>query len=75
MSNEWSASVPTLEHNGQQVNHQWSKSAAFEASFRELLKADQGLPGLLLRPAGPYRAVGGRKIRGTDAVPRDVPQL
>ena len=45
MSNEWSASVPTLEHNGQQVNHQWSKSAAFEASFRELLRAGQaGLP-------------------------------
>ena len=45
MSNEWSASVPTLEHNGRQVNHQWSKSAAFEASFRELLKADPaGLP-------------------------------
>ena len=40
MSNEWSASVPTLEHDGRQVNHQWSKSAAFEASFRELLKAD-----------------------------------
>jgi UDP-N-acetyl-alpha-D-muramoyl-L-alanyl-L-glutamate epimerase len=39
MSNEWSASVPTLEHNGQQVNHQWSKSAAFEASFRALLQA------------------------------------
>jgi hypothetical protein len=37
MSNEWSASVPTLEHNGQQVNHQWSKSDAFERSFRELL--------------------------------------
>jgi hypothetical protein len=46
MSNEWSASVPTLEHDGQQVNHQWSKSAAFEASFRELLQAGQaGLPG------------------------------
>jgi hypothetical protein len=45
MSNEWSASVPTLEYNGQQVNHQWSKSAAFEASFRELLRAGQaGLP-------------------------------
>ena len=45
MSNEWSASVPTLEHNGRPVNHQWSKSAAFEASFRELLKADPaGLP-------------------------------
>jgi UDP-N-acetyl-alpha-D-muramoyl-L-alanyl-L-glutamate epimerase len=39
MSNEWSASVPTLEHNGQPVNHQWSKSTAFEASFRELLQA------------------------------------
>ena len=37
MSNEWSASVPTLEYNGQQVNHQWSKSDAFERSFRELL--------------------------------------
>ena len=41
MSNEWSASVPTLEHDGQPVNHQWSKSAAFEASFRELLPAGQ----------------------------------
>jgi hypothetical protein len=45
MSNEWSASVPTLEHDGRQVNHQWSKSAAFEAEFRELLRADPaGLP-------------------------------
>ncbi|HEX4291799.1 MAG TPA: hypothetical protein VH021_22930 [Trebonia sp.] len=45
MSNEWSASVPTLEHDGRPVNHQWSKSAAFEAAFRELLKADPaGLP-------------------------------
>jgi UDP-N-acetyl-alpha-D-muramoyl-L-alanyl-L-glutamate epimerase len=43
MSNEWSASVPTLEHDGRQVNHQWSKSAAFEASFRELLTVE-GLP-------------------------------
>jgi UDP-N-acetyl-alpha-D-muramoyl-L-alanyl-L-glutamate epimerase len=45
MSNEWSASVPTLELGGQQVNHQWSKSAAFEAAFREVLAADPaGLP-------------------------------
>jgi UDP-N-acetyl-alpha-D-muramoyl-L-alanyl-L-glutamate epimerase len=44
MSNEWSASVPTLEHNGEQVNHQWSKSAAFKASFRQLLSAQPGLP-------------------------------
>jgi hypothetical protein len=45
MSNEWSASAPTLEHNGRPVNHQWSKSAAFEADFRELLRAEPaGLP-------------------------------
>jgi hypothetical protein len=45
MSNEWSASVPTLEFNGQPVNHQWSKSASFEAGFRALLRADPaGLP-------------------------------
>ncbi len=45
MSNEWSASVPTLERDGQPVNHQWSKSAAFEASFRDLLQAGPaGLP-------------------------------
>jgi hypothetical protein len=45
MSNEWSASVPTLEHNGRPVNHQWSKSAAFEAAFRDLLRHDAaGLP-------------------------------
>jgi len=46
MSNEWSASVPTLEHNnGQQVNHQWSKSDVFERSLRELLQENpDGLP-------------------------------
>jgi hypothetical protein len=46
MSNEWSASVPTLEHDGRQINHQWSKSAAFEAAFSDVLRADPaGLPG------------------------------
>jgi hypothetical protein len=44
MSNEWSASVPTLVHNGQPVNHQYSKSASFEAAFRDVLAGD---------PAGP----------------------
>ena len=46
MSNEWSASVPTLEYRGEPVNHQYSKSAVFEAAFREVLAADPaGLPG------------------------------
>src|SRR5690242_18810876 len=37
MSNEWSASIPTLEVDGRAVNHQYSKSAAFEAAFRTAL--------------------------------------
>jgi hypothetical protein len=45
MSNEWSASVPTLELGGRPVNHQWSKSETFEAGFREVLRgAPAGLP-------------------------------
>jgi len=43
MSNEWSASVPTLEYQGRPVNHQYSKGARFEAAFREVL-AQYGLP-------------------------------
>ena len=39
MSNEWSASIPTLEYLGHPVNHQYSKSAAFEAAFRDVLAA------------------------------------
>ena len=41
MSNEWSASVPTLQHQGRPVNHQYSKSADFEAGFRGVLAASQ----------------------------------
>jgi len=39
MSNEWSASVPTLEHAGRPVNHQYSKSEEFEAACRGVLAA------------------------------------
>jgi UDP-N-acetyl-alpha-D-muramoyl-L-alanyl-L-glutamate epimerase len=42
MSNEWSASIPTLEVDGQPVNHQWSKSEAFEAAFRSVLDETLG---------------------------------
>lgn len=46
MSNEWSASVPTLERDGVPVNHQWSKSAAFESAFGAVLAASPAvLPG------------------------------
>ncbi len=37
MSNEWSASSPNLEADGRAVNHQWSKSEAFERAWRGLL--------------------------------------
>ncbi len=37
MSNERSASAPTVSDGAHQVNHQWSKGAAFEAEFRRLL--------------------------------------
>jgi UDP-N-acetyl-alpha-D-muramoyl-L-alanyl-L-glutamate epimerase len=37
MSNEWSASVPTTQAGDRAVNHQYSKSAAFEAAFRGVL--------------------------------------
>ena len=42
MSNEWSASVPTLEYQGRPVTHQWSKSEAFEEAFRNILAATGG---------------------------------
>jgi UDP-N-acetyl-alpha-D-muramoyl-L-alanyl-L-glutamate epimerase len=42
MSNEWSASVATREAGGRAINHQFSKSAAFEAGFREVLGAAFG---------------------------------
>jgi hypothetical protein len=44
MSNEWSASVPTLEHDGRPVNHQFSKSEEFEAAFRGVLADQRHLP-------------------------------
>ena len=46
MSNEWSASIPTLEAGGRAINHQYSKSAAFEAAFQAVLaQAGPQLPG------------------------------
>jgi len=44
MSNEHSASVPTLHHHGRPVNHQWSKGAQFEQLFGAVVTS-RGLPG------------------------------
>jgi len=38
-SNERSASAATLEYDGQQVNHQWSKSREFEQRLRRYAKS------------------------------------
>lgn len=37
MSNEWSASSGNVVHHGRVVNHQWSKTLAFEDLFRAAL--------------------------------------
>jgi UDP-N-acetyl-alpha-D-muramoyl-L-alanyl-L-glutamate epimerase len=42
LSNEWSASVPTLVADGLAVNHQWSKGEDFERAFGEIVLAALG---------------------------------
>jgi hypothetical protein len=39
MSNEHSASAPSVVTDGRSINHQWSKSADFEARFRSLVES------------------------------------
>ncbi len=45
LSNEWSASVPTLVVDGVAINHQWSKGDEFEQAFGDLVRSALG-PGL-----------------------------
>jgi hypothetical protein len=45
LSNEWSASVPTMVVHGLAINHQWSKGDEFEQSFAEFVQGAVG-PGL-----------------------------
>ncbi|HEY1829457.1 MAG TPA: hypothetical protein VGG38_04340 [Acidimicrobiales bacterium] len=42
MSNEWSASVPTLVNQGRAVNHQWSKGEEFEVALAAEVAATLG---------------------------------
>ncbi len=45
LSNEWSASAPTVVAEGIAVNHQWSKGEEFERGFGELVHSSLG-PGI-----------------------------
>ena len=45
LSNEWSASVPTVVADGVAVNHQWSKGEDFERGFGEVVLSALG-PGI-----------------------------
>ncbi len=45
LSNEWSASVPTVVADGVAVNHQWSKGEEFERAFGDLVLGALG-PGI-----------------------------
>jgi UDP-N-acetyl-alpha-D-muramoyl-L-alanyl-L-glutamate epimerase len=42
LSNEWSASVPTVVADGVTVNHQWSKGEEFEREFGEFVHSSLG---------------------------------
>jgi UDP-N-acetyl-alpha-D-muramoyl-L-alanyl-L-glutamate epimerase len=42
LSNEWSASAPTLVHEGRPINHQWSKGAQFENGFARMVADSLG---------------------------------
>jgi UDP-N-acetyl-alpha-D-muramoyl-L-alanyl-L-glutamate epimerase len=42
MSNEWSSSVGTIVVDGRSINHQYSKSLAFEAGLRSMISGSIG---------------------------------
>ena len=59
MSNERSASAATVVVDGRSVNHQWSKSLAFESAFRDqLARSLTGGPDVLLAAAGLLASCG-----------------
>jgi hypothetical protein len=58
MSNESSASDPTLDWHGEAVNHQWSKSLDAERALAAVLESQAGITGAyfsLLRPFSELR--------------------
>ena len=76
MSNEWSASFGTVTPDGRAVNHQYSKSDAFEEDFARVLAQHFGTGLSVLLAAPPLlRALGGRAFRPPRALPPGLPQL
>ena len=71
MSNEWSASVPTLEYDGRPVNHQFSKSDIFEAAFRHVLARASADPAVGRDPADP---AGRDPAAGPNPAPPRLPE-
>lgn len=79
MSNESSASDPTLDWNGHPINHQWSKSLEAERALAAVLVPQAGLRDAafsLLRPfselriAAGYARIPAEPGAGPDAPPR-----
>ncbi len=77
MSNEWSASIPTLEDRGRAINHQYSKSAAFEAAFRSVLaQTGARLPAATSPRSGPFSELWvAQRFAGLTEYHEHVPQL
>lgn len=68
LSNEWSASIPTLEHEGTAINHQWSKGIDFEEEFAALVRNSRLRPFGVLVPALTQRTLGGAAVFRTERV-------
>jgi hypothetical protein len=74
-ANERSASAATLEYEGQQVNHQWSKGYAFEQLLGDWLHTHVAAISITARCCGRIRSWPSPRFRETHAVLRRVLQL
>ena len=76
MSNEWSASIPTLEYARTPGQPPVFQERAVRGGLPGRAGAQPGAAArVLLLAQGPDRAVGGAGVRGARAVPRLVPEL
>ncbi len=76
LSNEWSASVPTLMDDGHPVNHQWSKGEDFERGLRRTRCAPRSAPASPCSPTcGRARSCGSRSDSHGSPVTTRLSQL